>query len=162
MRSRFHRWVLLSMFVAIAGACFWKLGRRPSAEVSSGPRLAEGVLSGPKASQTAPIRLLSQPGLLNSLPLSAPQASVSTNAPSRLAHRLSNTSQTVGQLARKEKAILLENALLDTESAIPAIPAELQAEGDPGTYIVQAKGPIDDAFRKLLQQDRKSTRLNSS
>src|SRR5262249_24613179 len=38
------------------------------------------------------------------------------------------------------------------ESAMPTIPAELHAEGDPGTYIVQAKGPLTDSFRSLLQQ----------
>ena len=71
---------------------------------------------------------------------------------SRFAYRLSNTKLSVGELARRDKAILLENALLDTESALPAIPAELQSAGDPGTYIVQAKGPVDNSFRGLLQR----------
>ncbi len=105
------------------------------------------------AQQSPPIRLLSQPGLLNAkTPTASAQPVTTTNSETRFAHRLSNTKQTVGQLARKDKAILLANALFDTESAIPAIPAELQAQGDPGTYIVQAKGPIDDGFRRLLQQ----------
>jgi subtilisin family serine protease/subtilisin-like proprotein convertase family protein len=149
--------ILLAIFLVITGACLWKLGY--------GRRVAEARLDAPTAPftgqnssktrsvapQAEPIRLLSQPGLINSQPPTATPTQL-TNPPSRFAHRLSNTSQTVGQLARRDKAILLENALFDTESAIPAIPAELQAQGDPGTYIVQAKGPIDDAFRKLLQQ----------
>jgi subtilisin family serine protease/subtilisin-like proprotein convertase family protein len=65
---------------------------------------------------------------------------------------LSNTKESVTQLARRDKAILLENALFDTASALPAIPAELRSEGDPGTYIVQSKGPLDNSFRGLLQR----------
>jgi subtilisin-like proprotein convertase family protein len=101
----------------------------------------------------APIRLLSQLGLLNSQStVTNSQSAASSNTPPRFAHRLSNTKESVSQLARRDHAILLENALLDTESALPGIPAELQATDDPGTYIVQAKGPLTDSFRNLLQQ----------
>ena len=33
----------------------------------------------------------------------------------------------------------------------PSIPDHLRAQGDPGSYLVQARGPIDDAFRSLLK-----------
>jgi len=56
-------------------------------------------------------------------------------------------------LARKENAILLENALLDTEAPLNLeIPKALRAEGDPGSYIVQSKGPLDDGFRAELSR----------
>src|SRR4051812_34607366 len=160
MRSRFQTWILLALFVVFTGVCLWKLGhwRKNSAEIASPARPPTAIARNSSkplavAHQSAPIRLLSQPGLLNSQPPTIePQPVSSTNPPSRFSHRLSNTSQTVGQLARRDKAILLENALFDTASAIPAIPAELQSQGDPGTYIVQAKGPLDDAFRNLLRQ----------
>ncbi len=53
---------------------------------------------------------------------------------------------------RSDTAILLENALLDTArpASLP-IPDHLRAQGDPGSYIVQARGPIDAAFRSLLK-----------
>jgi subtilisin-like proprotein convertase family protein len=101
--------------------------------------------------QTPPVQLLSQPGLLNS-PATIPNSQSLSNPPSRFAHRLTNTKQSVTRLARRDNAILLENALFDTEAALPTIPSELQASGDPGTYIVQAKGPVTDSFRRLLQQ----------
>ena len=48
-------------------------------------------------------------------------------------------------------AILLENALIDTASPLNlSIPKNLQSQGDPGAYIVQARGPIDTAFRAML------------
>ena len=31
-----------------------------------------------------------------------------------------------------------------------SIPKKLQSPGDPGAYIVQARGPIDNAFRAML------------
>ena len=55
-------------------------------------------------------------------------------------------------MQRSDTAILLENALLDTaQPATLAIPDHLRAQGDPGSYVVQARGPIDAGFRSLLK-----------
>ena len=54
---------------------------------------------------------------------------------------------------RNPRAILLENALLDTAQPVDLpIPASLRAQGDPGAWVVQAKGPLNDAFRALLKR----------
>ena len=95
-----------------------------------------------------PLTLLSQP---------SPSIVVNTNAAKkkndRLAYRLSNTTKPVGQLLRDDKAILLANALVDTARPVSLpIPDSLRAHGDPGSYIVQARGPLDDAFRALLRE----------
>ena len=75
-------------------------------------------------------------------------ASAKTN---QFAYRLSNTTKTIGQLVGDRHAILLENALIDTASPLNfSIPKNLQSQGDPGAYIVQARGPIDNAFRAML------------
>lgn len=85
------------------------------------------------------------PGALNS-----PTAHAATNA-SRFAYRLSNTKKSIGELAHNDKAILLENALVDTSGSTDlAIPAHLKSQGDPGSYIVQSKGALDDNFRAML------------
>src|SRR5262249_5014602 len=65
--------------------------------------------------------------------------------------RLTNTSKTLKQLMRDDHALLLRNALIDT--AGPAdlkIPVQLQSKGEPGGYIVQAAGGLDNAFRDRL------------
>ena len=83
-----------------------------------------------------------------------PQPSATQHATrntNRFALRLSNTTTPLRQLQRSDQAILLENALLDTTQPAPAIPDHLRAQGDPGSYLVQARGPIDNAFRSLLQ-----------
>jgi len=160
MQRRFHSWLLVIILVIISGACIWRLNHFHNQTAQPNTRLAEpkrfavkSARSPVTAPQAAPIRLLSQPGLLNSQAATPnSQPTPATNSPARFSHRLTNTKQSVGQLARRDKAILLENALFDTESALPAIPSELQSTDDPGTYIVQAKGPLDDSFRSLLQQ----------
>jgi choice-of-anchor C domain-containing protein len=60
-------------------------------------------------------------------------------------------SKTIGQLVGDRHAILLENALIDTASPLNfSIPTHLQSQSDPGAYIVQARGPINAAFRAML------------
>ena len=77
-------------------------------------------------------------------------AAANTN---QFAYRLSNTTKTIGQLVGDGHAILLENALIDTANPLNlSIPANLRAAGDPGAYIVQARGPTDNAFRAMLAQ----------
>src|SRR5208337_1280374 len=81
-----------------------------------------------------------------------PQAAAAARAKAnRFRFRLANTAKTIGELTRDPHAILLANALIDTEAKLDlAIPKNLQATGDPGAYIVQAHGPIDNAFRAML------------
>src|SRR5439155_4675258 len=69
------------------------------------------------------------------------------------ANRLSNTTKPLNELVHSDHAILLQNALIDTERPIElSIPEHLRAQGDPGSYIVQSRTPLDDAFRSLLKE----------
>ncbi|MFM8357254.1 MAG: hypothetical protein ACKOET_01735, partial [Verrucomicrobiota bacterium] len=66
-------------------------------------------------------------------------------------HRMRNTADPLTRLARSDRALLLRNALVDTASGEPVpVPEAWQARGEPGSYIVQAPGPVDDAFRDRL------------
>ena len=90
------------------------------------------------SASTAPLVLLSQP-----------QSSV--RATNWLAYRLKNTSKSAGQLLRDDRAILLENATIDTSRPLDfSFPEHLRSAGDPGSYIVQARGAVDDTFRAAL------------
>lgn len=76
------------------------------------------------------------------------RSAASTN---REAFRLSNTARTIGQLTEAPHAILLENALVDTDAKVSLnIPKHLKASAEPGAYIVQARGPVTAAFRAVL------------
>jgi subtilisin-like proprotein convertase family protein len=136
MRSRILKWFVLCL-LCVAGAWFlWhETGQRTAKEkaAATAASAAPGSLTG-----AAP---LTNPALVSA-------AAAKTN---RLAYRLSNTTRSIGQLTGDRRAILLENALID--SSLPlnfSIPKNLQAQGDPGAYIVQARGPINAAFRALL------------
>jgi subtilisin-like proprotein convertase family protein len=126
---------------------FWRLGDKWAAR-----RVAPPVTHhASRITPPSPILLLSQAGTLNVPPPEPFATQNATPHTNRFALRLSNTSTPLRQLQRSNQAILLENALLDTTQPAPAIPDHLRAQGDPGSYLVQARGPIDNAFRSLLQ-----------
>ena len=66
------------------------------------------------------------------------------------AYRLTNTSKTVSELLRDGRGLVLRNALLDTAAGRPEVPEYLRAQGDPGSYLVQARGAINRMFREDL------------
>ncbi len=141
--------------LCFAGAYyFWHLGNRRAANRATPPPAqpvpgaTQAVTRGPALS---PFQLLTQAGTLNSPPAAQPPTNNAARNTSHFALRLSNTAAPLDQLQRSDQAILLENALLDTTRATPSIPDHLRAQGDPGTYFVQARGPIDNTFRARLQ-----------
>src|SRR5208282_4162557 len=140
MRAR--RIVLISacLLLAVGAWVFWSTHRsalntrtKPSALLKA---------AAPSVAQARPFTILS------TNPVSNAAASVRTNP---FAWRLSNTTKTIGELVNDRHAILLANALIDTTAKLNlSIPKQLQAPGEPGAYIVQANGPIDNAFRAML------------
>jgi subtilisin-like proprotein convertase family protein len=136
----------VSLVCFIGAYCAWQFGDEWAARKGARPG-GPGNRSKPAAPvQPGPMGLLSQPRP------PAPWAITNLTPKARLAYRLSNTDQPYSRLIRNPRAIVLENALLDTTQPLNlAIPASLRAHGDPGTYLVQARGPLDDAFRALLK-----------
>lgn len=68
-------------------------------------------------------------------------------------HRLSNTLTSPEKLFGNQRAILLENAFIDTASpGQVCIPQEFRSAGDPGAYIVQSRGVLDSGFYGLLRR----------
>ena len=86
------------------------------------------------------------------MPLTDPRrVSVAEARTNRLAWRLSNTSRPLADLLNDGRAILLENALIDSSRPVTfTFPKNLQPAGDPGACIVQSVGPASAAFRSLL------------
>src|SRR5215831_9420604 len=135
-------WFLLATLLFVVAVGFWvwrgRWGERPREprEVTESSTATDSSTARGDARPTTspqPIAFLNQPGLLNS-PAAIVPAAQHSQTNSRFAHRLSNTRESVGQLARKENAILLENALLDTQAPLNLeIPRALRAEGDPGS-----------------------------
>ena len=145
-------WVVVVLVLLLGGVWWWRSGRRGVGEerglVGTGSEAGK-VVSVRKAAGVVPVDLKSL------------FAVVATNAPNGrkddgaqgLLYRLSNTKQSLGELVRNERALLLRNAWIDTGLAgRPEIPASLRAAGDPGSYIVQAQGVITAGLRDWLER----------
>lgn len=158
MKSRY--WFLLSVILFIAAAFFWHIGEEQRAAESVAKKADaknSSVSPGKNSTSLHPAAATSAASmkkrLANSSKTNAVSASASsTNAPELYPHRLKNTTQTLEQLARNDHAILLRNALIDTGAEPVKIPDELRSKGDPGSYIVQARGVVDASFRAALME----------
>jgi subtilisin-like proprotein convertase family protein len=149
MRSRPFIWILLCLLCLSGAWLLWPRAANPRTRPSALPKVAAPSAFAPlrrdKAVQPHPA-----PSATNSLAAAAANGATSAKT-NQFAYRLSNTSKTIGQLAGDRHAILLENALIDSSQPLNfSIPKNLQSPGDPGAYIVQARGPIDNAFRAML------------
>ncbi|HEV2394676.1 MAG TPA: S8 family serine peptidase [Verrucomicrobiae bacterium] len=143
MRWRYWTWLLLSLLFL---ALIWMMSgpfssSRRRLVVSSGGNVGGHKLPGDSSN-----------GLNRRQGKFTNQRAIGAGA-RRFPHRLTNTLRNLGQLARCPTAILLENALLDTARPLDIrIPAGLRAQGEAGSYIVQARGPLTDGFRASLKQ----------
>ncbi len=67
--------------------------------------------------------------------------------------RLRNTRASMQELTRRDSAVLLRNALIDTGAGKEVeVPDALRSKGDPGSYLVQAKGFADEFFRAQVRE----------
>jgi subtilisin-like proprotein convertase family protein len=144
LRSR--SWAVISVVsLILAIVCLW-LSRRWDERRSAATNPTEQVEAKVGSTATGSIALTKIVG-------EALAKKAVGEIPSRLQHRLSNTSAGIRSLMRNDRAILLENALIDTSiSDALAIPESLRLKGAPGSYIVQARGYTSDAFRSSLEQ----------
>ncbi len=155
MRLRSLLWFLLSVVCFVGAVYFWRLGdrmneqQRPAAAASAPTNAFElKRVNTVKHASTAPVDLFTRSAdSTNAAALSVSNISL------QVKYRVSNTPKTAGQLAGDSMAILLANALIDLRQPMNlSIPDSLKAKDDPGAYIVQARGPINDLFRSRLQQ----------
>lgn len=157
MKSR--TWSAISLLCFLAAVFFWQKGnerreRDLEAAAAQSARLAAQQLASTTTVANAAGLLTRLPATVP-LPGSAPATSAPAAVPAHLdpkfPHRLRNTSATLDELMQSKSALLLRNALIDTERADPLpIPPHLRAKDDPGAYLVQAKGLVGDEFRAEL------------
>jgi subtilisin family serine protease len=147
MHLRTRTWFVISLLCFLVAAIFWQLGERKAARDKAAQEQAPGSITPATGPAT--------PGVTT--PAAAAAAAVTNVSTLRtnnsLEHRLTNTGKDEDELSRSEQGLLLRNALID--SSVPvnlAIPPHLRAQGDPGSYVVQSRGPLTDAFRAQLQQ----------
>lgn len=156
MRSRF--WSILSLLALVAAILCWIEGDRRQAGSKPVPTPVDpnaATQQVTRAAAVAPVSLLTRVETLRQAAVArAPETTASAAAlltDPVFPLRLRNTARPLAELTRSDTAILLRNALLD--SAIGdrlSIPDPLQAGPEPGAYIVQARGRVNDAFRAQI------------
>jgi subtilisin-like proprotein convertase family protein len=155
MRLKTRTWVLISLGCFVAAVLFWRLGdqrmaQRKSADTNPVPLLQTNAAQ-PTAQQEIVAPVISPANLVVTAEAAA-EAAPKQGEESEFAYRLSNTSASVDELAKNDKALLLRNALIDTAAGKSiAIPEALRSKNDPGSYVVQARGVLSDGFRRELQ-----------
>jgi subtilisin family serine protease/subtilisin-like proprotein convertase family protein len=154
MRRKTRTLILLGLVLGVVGAWFWPLRHERRADsraadstvAAGGPAAIALQFTNPLAAWAAAAAtggVSAQFEVITTEGIFAPL----TNG---LALRLTNTAQALPALLRSERAVLLRNALIDTALGGPKIPEHLRAKGDPGAYIVQARGATSDEFRAVL------------
>ena len=147
MRARALIWVSLGVICVVAILAYMRLAHRPGAAAVSSETSTAMAARAPRGAKTNAYTVAEA---------TAPAAMAGREKKAAakadpLAYRFSNTTRTAGQLLRDDRAILLENALIDTSKPLGfSIPQHLQAASDPGSYIVQARGAVDHTFRSAL------------
>ena len=133
MRFRPRTWLLLSLLLFAAAFWVWTCAEKISAS-----RLAHAA----RPAAQSPSALLPGP------------ARVAGTRNAARSYRVSNTGLSERELLRSDHAILLRNALIDTDRPLKLnIPAHLRAKGAPGSYIAQGQGPLDRRFYERLKRD---------
>jgi subtilisin family serine protease/subtilisin-like proprotein convertase family protein len=146
MRIKTRTWCLISLLLFVAAGVCWWFGNLQQARHAPEPTNAAPT----NATMTRPFGTNPTPAIAL-LTGNGTNAAAKTAADSR-SGRLTNSSKKLSELMRSDTAILLRNALLDTaEPALAEIPETLRSQGDPGSYIVQSRGVIGDAFRAEIQ-----------
>lgn len=155
MRRRPWFWLCVSMLCFAGAFYFWRLGDQWAAKKAAATLPSSTNQAQPEAHPAKPVSLLS-PERLRLLSKAndeyLKEMTSGKAAQAARVYRLRNTTEPQAQLIHSDYALSLENALLDTRkgTSLP-IPKALQSQGDPGTYIVQSRGPLDDAFRTRLK-----------
>jgi len=139
---KMRRIILILCLLAVAAAwLYWPSGERVFSPV------AKSTAPGTRVAAPAP----TSPVAMNQTVAAVKSGPLPAAAANPFPFRLANSSKTIGQLTGIAHAILLENALVDTEAKLAlSIPKHLQAGGEPGAFIVQARGVTSAAFRTAL------------
>jgi len=166
MRFSSRTWLVISLVLLLSAAWFAKLGNERRARSlggsvgagapasggarKPGARLIHFPLLSASAASRNPAQTVVGTGVDSSGVGSGPAVGVRDE---KYPLRIRNTSRTMQELQRRESAILLRNALIDTEEiGSVEVPEVLRAGEEPGSYVVQARGMVDEFFRAQVRE----------
>ncbi len=146
MKSRY--WFMLSLLLLVGAALCWREGERRLHERprDGATNTTTQLTLWDRLTRKAPAPVVTAPFAPK------PPELLSLGADPHYPFRLRNTHKPEAALFRSETAVLLRNAHVETLEPVKLdIPDHLRAQGDPGSWLVQARGNIDDRFRAVLR-----------
>ncbi len=153
MKSRY--WFLLSLLLLVGAVLCWREGERrrlpaPAREGATNATAEPTVWE--RFTRLPSVLTRKSPAPAAATPAPKPPALLSLSSDPHFPFRLRNSQKPEAALFRSETAVLLRNALVETLEPVNLnIPEHLQAKDDPGSWLVQARGAIDDKFRAVLR-----------
>jgi subtilisin family serine protease len=161
MYLKTRTWMLISLGLFVASVLTWLYGNHQVNKAKNAGETELPSLESPRSAVDATRRLyplLTQVQSGATLPMAQPPIPVAVtpvtpNHPDEIPHRLRNTPKSLRELVRSDSALLLRNAFIDTlESVSLAIPEHLRAPAEPGAYIVQSRGVLNEELRAQLRE----------
>ena len=143
MQRRSRLWIIPGVLIVVLAALVWRFGFNHARKPSPPPENAAKVeyRHEPVAGLGA-LNYAQQPVLPSTNAAAAKGTNASHNVP-LLSYRLKNTEKPLKELMYRDSAILLRNALFDAAEPAPLqIPAHLMSQGDPGSFVVQARAAV--------------------
>jgi subtilisin-like proprotein convertase family protein len=148
--SRRQRFALLAL-VLLCGLLTWQAGERvartrsylegdlAASREAGASRSARPVSTVLAAEKWVPMERW-QPGQVRTFP------------DAKFTNRFRNTSSSLDEMVRNDRALNLRNALVDTANGVPLqLPAGLEAGEEPGAYVVQSHGVLGETLRRQLR-----------
>lgn len=166
MYLKTRTWMLISLTLLVASLLCWIYGNHYQAKKNGKPNNSTlsdpstGNVSRSSARGVAPLfplltRLDESAPHLSGEQSTDPNTRTVDSASSRedaLPFRVRNTSKRLNELVRSDSAVLLRNAFIDTAESIDlSIPEHLRSGDEPGSYIVQARGALNEELRAQLR-----------
>jgi len=150
--SRRQRFALLAL-VLLCGLLTWQAGERIAR--SRNQRALESDLADTKEAEASPSArpVPAIPAAQKWVPVERwLPGQVRTFPDAKFTNRFRNTSASLDELVRNDRALNLRNALVDTANGVPLqLPAGLEASEEPGAYVVQSHGVLGETLRRQLR-----------
>ncbi len=141
MRDNPRMWALISVLLLIAAGISWKIAERQERQkLKQQPTTNTNVISTAKVDRVST-------NLQQNV-----SASKSITAKPTIPIRLTNSDKNVTELVKLPNVLLLQNAIIDTSNNKPLpIPSILQTSTNSHSFIVQARGALNDTIRNGLK-----------
>ncbi len=144
MRDNPKMWAVISVLLFIAGGVSWQIGEWQERQKlkQETPDATNNIVLTSNTDRVSTDLRVARSG----------SNSIARSGDGVLSRRLTNTDKSLAEIIKSPSVILLQNAIIDTSNGRPLqVPEILQAPTDTRSFIVQARGALNDTIRNGLK-----------